>query len=338
MPPKFVKTGELFIEGEKGKEVPSFVYIAASSTSNFGAASSSDQKIYTFDSEKSEFISNWKANTGPISDLEINDKAQLLASCSSTDDRGVGNDLMLWDIRSNNNVAIFYPNSYNANATLIETCAISCDGTIIGCGTDCGIFLWDVRKPECNVDHVDIMSETVASMCFHPAINTCFVAGDDDGNILLYDVDGETDDDGTVEHVMFAINDGQPVFQCGFCGYDRVFSLRRIPAGMSIWDFVQGVQLADYYDVKPLLEDSFNYPIDIHWAGDFLMLSGGDSEGGVALSLCSENECKLFHKLEKAHKDCVNATHLSISDGGKTIKLFLAGDGGQISFWRVTQE
>lgn len=336
--PKFVKTGEIFIKSEKGKgDVPSFVYVAASSTSNFGAATSSDNRIFTFDSEKAKIISSWKANAGPITGLSLSDKAQLLASCSNDDDKRGGNELMLWDIRSNANVATFYPNSYERNETTIETCSFNCDGTIVGCGTDFGIFLWDIRKPECSFKHVDIMSETVASMCFHPFINTCFVAGDDDGNLLLYDIDGEVDDDGVDEHVIFAINDMQPVYQCGFCGGNRVFTLRRT-AGMAIWDFVEGQQLADYYDVRPLVGNSFNYPIDIHWAGDFIMYAGGDSDGGVALSICSENDCKLFHKLEKAHKDCVNATHLSICDGGNVIKLFLAGDAGQLSFWRVSSE
>ena len=339
MKPKFEKTGEIFIEEKKGVETPSFVYVAASSVSSFGAATSSDQKIYTFDSEKSKIISTWNANTGPITGLALNDKAQLLASCSTDDDKKGGNELMLWDIRSSANVATFYPNSYQRDATLIETCSISCEGSIVGCGTDFGILLWDVRRPECKVDHVDIMSETIASMAFHPFINSCFVAGDDDGNLLIYDIDGEKDEEeeGDEEHVIFAINDGQPVYQCGFCGGNRVFTLRRT-AGMAIWDFIECESLADYDDVRPLVGNSFNYPIDIHWAGDFIMLAGGDSEGGVSLSMCSENNCDLFHKIDNAHKDCINATHLSICEGGSVIKLFLAGDGGQLSFWRVVSE
>lgn len=332
---KFTKTGEIFIEPKKGYETPSFVYITASAQTSYGAASSSDLKIYTFDSVANKSISSWVAHTGSISGLTMNDKTQILASCSTDDESGGGNELKIWDIRTNKNIATFYPDSIDPNAKCIECCAINCEGTIFACGTDFGIFTWDVRKPECSQKHVNIMSDTVASIQFHPTVSSTFVAGDDDGNLLIYDLDGGIDEDGDDTSVLFAVNDGNSVFQCGFCGTDRVFTLRRIPAGIAIWDFLETQSLADFEDVKPMLQDSFQYPIDIHWAGDYVMFAGGDPEGGVSLSLVSENGCQLFHKIEKAHNDCVNASHISICEGGD-IRLFLAGDGGQLSFWKVT--
>ncbi|EAY01004.1 hypothetical protein TVAG_154740 [Trichomonas vaginalis G3] len=334
---KFTKTGEIFIEPKKGVETPSFVYVTASAQTNLGAASSSDCRIYTFDSAACKSISNFPAHTGVITGLKWNDKSQILASCSSnTDTEGGGNEFKLWDIRTNKNFATFYPDAATPEATCIECCDISCDGTIYACGTDFGIFTWDIRRPECKHNHVNIMSDTVASIQFHPTVNSTFVAGDDDGNLLIYDLDGEVDEDGDDTSVIFAENDRQPIFQCGFCGTNRVFTLRRIPAGIAIWDFIEQQSLADFDDIKPMLNDCFGYPIDIHWAGDYLMFAGGDSEGGVALSLVSENGCTLFHKIEKAHNDCVMASHISICDGGD-LKLFLAGDGGQLSFWKVTE-
>ena len=72
MSPKFVKPlANCLFQVKKKQELPSFVYVAASSESDFGAATSSDQRIYTFDIEKAMFISDLAANTGPITDLAI---------------------------------------------------------------------------------------------------------------------------------------------------------------------------------------------------------------------------------------------------------------------------
>lgn len=327
---KFQNTGRITLPG---KQPHSFVYIATSAEKPIGAVTTDDQKIYMFDYEAGKITSNFSAHSASITGIAMNDKSQILATCCTEGPHGAGNELMLWDIRTNQNIATFYPDAYSPEAKLIECCAISCDGCIYGCGTNFGVFTWDVRQPDGHHEHINIQSDTIASLQFHPFVPSTFVSGDDDGNLLVWDLDADENEDGTQENVIVAVNDGEPVYQCGFCGSMLLFTLRRV-GGMCIWDMSNSENRASFDDIRPLVGDSFNYPINIHWAGDNVMVTGGDSDGGVAVCLCSEQGCTLFQKIEKANKDCVNSSDLAIKSNGD-MHLFLAGDMGDLSFWTL---
>ena len=83
--------------------------------------------------------------------------------------------------------------------------------------------------------------------------------------------------------------------------------------------------------------NTWNYPIDCHWCGDWLMTLGGDQNGGVSIIMACESEVKPFTKLENAHNDCVNASHLEVLQSGEMC-LYLAGDGGQLSIWNLVND
>ena len=327
---RFTRRGELFLPGDSPA---SFVYISASAISSIGAATTSDGEVYVFDAATAQFVSNFRAHEATINGIDFNDCSKLLATCCDEGRGTTGNEVSLWDLRSpvTAPVCTFGAACYVPYATCCRTVATNRDGAIVGAGTDAGVLCWDVRKPEAMFRHVNQQPDEVASLKFHPFGSGVFLAGDDDGNLLLYDLDATEEN-----AVMFYMNDGNPVFQCGFCGTTGVFTLWRT-AGIRLWDVLDSKYDAVYQDLREKADNSFGYPVDAHWCGEWLMMVGGDSEGGVAVVLCSETDAKLFEKIEHAHKDCVNASHLDVLENGE-IHLYLAGDGGQLSFWSTEKQ
>jgi len=325
---RFSKQHEILLDGD---DVPSFVYICASDSINIGASSTSDRKIYIFDLKEAKTINSFHAHTADITGIAMNEQSYILASCCSDGDNGQGNEFSLWDLRGYKKITTFYPDTYFQDIELCESLAISKDGCIFAVGTNEGVLTWDVRKPEAIFKHVNIQPDTIASLQFHPFAHSTILSGDDSGNILLYDLDASN----TEDSILFYSNDDNPVFQCGFCGVDKVFTLRRT-AGMRIWNIMDPTQDVVFDDTRNYLEKPFVYPIDVHWCGEWIMLTGGDSEGGVTISLCSEVGVQLFAQIPNAHKDCINASHVNLSNDGK-ISLYLAGDKGQLSYWEVQQ-
>jgi hypothetical protein len=114
-------------------------------------------------------------------------------------------------------------------------------------------------------------------------------------------------------------------------GAGSVFSLSRT-AALRLWRIVDSESVLDFEDVRAAAGDAFGYPIDGHGGGDAVWISGGDAEGGIAVVDCSGGSARVFAKIEKANRDCVNATYLDIL--GENGRLWLAGDGGHLSFWQ----
>lgn len=327
---RFSRTGELFLPGDNPE---SFTYISASALSSVGAAATSNSQVYVFDAATAKFVTNFQAHNAIINGIDFNDCSKLLATCADRGPGTTGNEVSLWDLRSaaTSPVCTFGASCYVPYVTRCRSVASNRPGTIIGAGTDAGVLAWDVRSPESVFRHINRHPDEVASIQFHPFAPATFLAGDDDGNLLLFDMDQPEDDAD-----LMCLNDGNPVFQCGFCGVDTVFTLWRT-AGIRLWNILDSTQDVVYEDLREMTGNSFGYPIDAHWCGGWMMVAGGDSEGGVAILLCSESEVKLFDKMEKAHKDCVNASHVDVLESGE-VHLYLAGDAGQLSFWRVVDE
>ncbi|OHT07713.1 hypothetical protein TRFO_23982 [Tritrichomonas foetus] len=322
----FEKCGEIRIPATE--DPPSFVYITASSVTSNGAATSSDRMIYFFDAHEAKVISCFKAHNADITGISMCERSQIIASCCE-DNHDEGNEVTLWDIRTSQAIATFALSAYDHQATICHCVSINNNGQIVAAGANSGVLCWDVRRPEGVFKNVSIQPEEISSLEFHPFSEATFLAGDDDGNVLLYDLDATDEEDS----IIFYANDGHPCFQCGFVGADTIFTLRRT-AGIRLWNIFDPTVESSYDDLRIPVDNAFSYPIDAHWCGQWLMMAGGDSEGGVALLLCDDNEARLFHKIEKAHDDCVNASFLDTLEDG-SIHLYLAGDGGQLSFWHV---
>jgi WD40 repeat protein len=213
----------------------------------------------------------------------------------------------------------------------VTTClsvASSRGGVIIGAGTNAGVLSWDIRRPAGLFRQVNIQPEEVASIRFHPNVETQFLAGDDDGNLLLFDLHAGNDENG----VVFYQNDETPVFQCGFSETGSVFSLTRT-AGIHVCNTIDSAKDLMCDDMREEVNSAFGYPIDAHFSGGELVVFGGDSDGGVAAVLVGSDRITLKWKLEKANRDCVNATHYDVQSDGSAL-LSLAGDAGHLSFWR----
>ena len=324
--PCFLKTGEIQIKGENP---PSFTFISASKISPIGVSSTSDHKLYIFDSVAARIISSFDAypNLSPKSDDCIT--GMIMSTASNIIVTCCGAEVSLFDSRSSTSIGTFNVTSYVSYANQAISVGTSCDGCLIGAGTDSGVLIWDVRQTEGSFKHVNIQPDSIGALEFHPTAPSVFLSGDDDGNLLLFDIDEPDDEEGTI----FCSNDIVPVFQCGFCGIENVFTLRRT-AGIHLWNFLDPSQDVIYEDLRPCTENSFDFPVDAHWCGEWLMVVGGDSEGGASLSLVSREGAKLFHRIPNAHKDCINASHLDVLENG-SINLYLAGDGGQLSFWKL---
>lgn len=326
---QFVKTGEIIIPGE---EPPSFVFISASDVTGQGAASTSDANVHVFDSSTAQIVATYKAHDAAISGLDYNKESQIIATCAYSGKGNSGNEVTLCDIRCGQLIGTLSAAAYVKYINDCLSVSQSCDGCVIGVGTNAGVLCWDVRNPESAFKHVNIQAESIASLQFHPFTNTAFLSGDDDGNLLLFDLDSTNDEEGTI----FCANDGNPVFQCGFCNTEDVFTLRR-NAGIRILNIEDMNDEIEYEDLRPMVNNVFNYPIDAHFCGEYIMVVGGDSDGGVAITLCSRDGVTLFNKLQNAHKDTINASYLSTNVDG-TMVLYLAGDSGQLSFWTIPQE
>lgn len=320
------KCGEIRIQDTN--DPPSFVYIAASSTSSKGVTTTSDSQVYFFDSSEAKVIYNFKAHTTDISGICMSERSQIIGSCC-TDEGAEGNEVSLWDIRTANSIATFSLSAYDNNSKTCNCIAISQNGTIVSAGSNNGVLCWDVRNTEGVFKNISIQPEEISSIEFHPFTDSTFLAGDDDGNLLLYDLDGPNEEDS----IIFYGNDGNPCFQCGFCGIENIFTLRRT-AGLRLWNIFEPEKETEYFDTRVYVDNAFTYPIDAHWCGEFLMLVGGDSDGGAALVLCNENDVTLYNKIKKAHDDCINASFLDALEDG-SIHLYLAGDGGQLTFWNI---
>ncbi|KAH0787287.1 WD domain-containing protein [Histomonas meleagridis] len=324
----FQKVGEILIPGDNP---PSFVYLGYSAGSAIVAATTSDRQLYICDHSTFQVISSFQAHNADISGVYLAENSNIIATCCEDGQGTIGNEVSLWDSKSSQLICTFGASSY---VHYVETChcvGMNKSGKILAAGTNSGVLTWDVRKPEGIFRHVNIQPEEVSSIEFHPFASSTFLSGDDDGNLLLYDLDGPNQEDS----ILFYSNDNNPVFQCGFCGVDTVFTLRRT-AGIRLWNIFDNTKDVFYDDLRNDTDNSFSYPIDAHWCGEYVMTVGGDSEGGVALVLCSQSEVKLFGKLEKAHNECVNASYLHIFDDG-SMHLLLAGDAGQMTFWRKSE-
>ena len=327
MDPKFKKRGEIRISDDKNP--PSFVYIAASTVTSKGAVSTSDGKLYVFDSDSAQVVSTFQSHDSQVTGICISDRSQIIGSCCEGE-KNKGNEIKLWDMRTLQLIGTFYLSAFDNDSSTCNCMAINNNGTIVAGGADSGVLLWDARKPEGLFRSIKMHPEEISSIEFHPFTQSSFLAGDDDGNLLLYDLDCTDEEDA----VILYANDAQnPCFQCGFCGVDTIFSLRRT-AGMRLWNIFETDIESNYDDIRLLVDNCFSYPIDAHWCGQYLMMAGGDQDGGVALVLVDSDDVKLFHKIEKAHDDCVNSSFLETLEDG-SIHLYLAGDGGQLSFWHV---
>lgn len=320
----FKKAGEINIESENP---PSFVYLGYSSETETGAVSTSDRFVYIFDSNTAQVITKFKAHNADISGLFLGESGGIIATCCEEGEKGTGNEVSLWDSKTGNSICTFGSTSY---VHYIERChcvAMNKKSTILAAGTSNGVLTWDVRKPEGVFKHINIQPDEISSIEFNPFANSTFLSGDDDGNLLMYDLDSVLEDDATI----FYSNDNHPVFQCGFCGVDVVFTLRRT-AGIRLWNIFDPTKDVYYEDLRAETNQSFNYPIDAHWCGEHVMVVGGDGDGGVALILSSQTSVVLHSRIKKAHRDCINASYLDAREDG-SMKLLLAGDDGQMSFW-----
>lgn len=334
----FKKLGEIFIDEDKEKK-SSFVYVSASLDATYGVTTASNHNLYVIDFKTMQIKSSFMVHTGSISGCCLNDKVKTVCTCSRESNNTTGNEFFVWDVRTCKNIAKFYPDAYNNKVTTTESCAVSIDGDYYCCGTDKGIFSWDIRKPEAKFEHIDLMSSIISSIEFHPFINSTFIAGDDDGNLIIWDFENtengsNIDEYGLDLRLVLGSNVAFPIFQCGFYATNdecNMFLLER-NNNISFYSLEGRRELKKYEDIRKSVDQTFNYPIDAHMAGYGCILCGGDSEGGVAVIFINEENCKLVSKIEKANVDCVNASFINYHE--ESIDLLLAGDGGHLTFWK----
>ena len=215
----FQKCGEIKLQIENP---PSFVYLAASSVTSNGVTTSSDGEVYFFDSNEGKIIYNFHAHDAGIMGVCMSERSQIIGTCCNDEGKD-GNSISLWDMRAAQNIANFNLAAYDNQSTTCNCIAMNKTGRIVSAGSNNGVLSWDARKPEGLFRLISIQPEEISSIEFHPLTDSSFLAGDDDGNILLYDLDGLNEEDS----VLFYANDSHPVFHCGFCGVDTIFTLRR---------------------------------------------------------------------------------------------------------------
>jgi WD40 repeat protein len=317
------RQGTLILPGDSP---PSFTYLAASAS--FGAALTSDSQLLFFDAPTATILASVHAHDAGVTGLDLNERSRLVSTCCDSGPGAAGNEVSLWDIRSPNSVPVctFAAACYVASSKRCHCVASNCAGTVIGAGTKQGILIWDIRRPDGLFTHVDIQSDEIASLQFHPRAGATFVAGDDNGNLLVYDLDGGSEED----RVLLYRNDENPVFQCGFASAGSVFALSRT-AALGVWRLVDSETEALFEDVRGPTGEEFGYPIDAHGQTGAVIVALGGSEGGVAFVKCSAGGLEPVIVLHEGNRDCVNATFLNIGEDGGI--AYLAGDAGELSFW-----
>jgi WD40 repeat protein len=321
------KVAELFLPEASP---PSLVYLATSKQSNTAIALTSDSQLVLADLSTPSIVASVQAHPTESTGLAFSDSSQLIVTCCGRGAGDSGNEVSLWDIRhfSGRPLCTF---SAAAHVHYVKGClcvSTNSRGNIIAAGATSGVLVWDVRRPGGVFRRIGLQREEVASVEFHPTIPGTFVAGDDGGNLLMYDLDAVSDEDS----VIYSQNDKNPVFQCGFAGAGTLFTLRRT-AGLRLSNILGSTQDHVFDDVRTLVDGAFGYPVAAHGIEDIVFVTGGDPDGGLAIVECrTAGGVKLVAKIERAHKDCVNATCLDVKDDGQTI-LCIAGDGGQLSLW-----
>ena len=182
----FKKVGEINIPSEAP---PSFVYLGYSDSTGLGAVTTSDRFVYIFDSNSSKVIQTFKAHDADISGLFLSESGNIIATCCEEGEKDAGNEVSLWDSKTGESICTFGSTSY---VHYIERChcvAMNKKSTVLAVGTSNGVLTWDIRKPEGVFKHVNIQPEEISSIEFNPWVNSTFLSGDDDGNLLLYDLD-----------------------------------------------------------------------------------------------------------------------------------------------------
>jgi WD40 repeat protein len=321
------KLAEVFLPGDSP---PSIVYLATSKKSRTTVSLTSDAQLVLADLSHTSIVAAVRAHSAESTGLTFSEPSQLIATCCRLGTGGRGNEVSLWDIRDFSGLPLctFFGNAHVSHIKSCLCVGANSRGTIIAAGTNVGVLVWDVRQPVGLFKHITIHTDDVASLEFHPSVPGTFIAGDEDGNLIMYDLDGVSDDDS----VVWLQNDRHPVFQCGFAGSGTIFTLRRT-AGLRMSNIVDSAQDQVFDDLRELVDGAFGYPVTAHGIGNIAFVTGGDADGGVAIVECrADGKVKLVAKLVRAHNDCVNATCIDVNEGGQTL-LSIGGDGGQLSLW-----
>ncbi|KAF9604929.1 hypothetical protein IFM89_011296 [Coptis chinensis] len=243
--------------------------IVSNQESSTLAVSLSTNAIKFYSPVTGQYIGQCKdAHAAPINHISFSSAASpfVLHSCSSD------GTVKTWDTRTFNQVSLFNAGSMQ------EVFSFSFGGAsdnllAAGCKTEVACL---------EESHVD----DVTQVQFCPDHRNKLFSASVDGLICTFDTEGNINDDDHLESVM---NVGTSIGRIGFCGEmsNKLWCLTHIES-LSIWDWKDGRNQADFQDARTLASDSWtldhvDYFVDCHYSGadGRLWVIGGTNAGNL---------------------------------------------------------
>ncbi|OVA14885.1 WD40 repeat [Macleaya cordata] len=243
------------------------------------AVSLSTNAIKFYSPVTGQYFGECNGHSGPINQISFSDSSSpnVLQSCSSD------GTIRFWDIRTFNQVSLFKAGSSQ------EVFSFSLGGPTnsllaAGCKSEVLIFFWDRRNGKQVACLEESHMEDVTQVHFAPDHQNKLISASVDGLICIFDTEGNISDDDHLESVM---NVGTSIGRVGFFGEmnQKLWCLTHIET-LSIWDWKDGRNEANFQDARSLASDSWtldhvDYFVDCHYsaADDRLWVIGGTNAG-----------------------------------------------------------
>ncbi len=180
-------------------------------------------------------------HTAPIHEVRFANPLEHPNILLSTAEDG---NILVWDIRTRQNIMKFQPKDRNGNAVQIFTCDIRGNMIVAG-GENGSIYFYDIRSNEL-LAHSNIVHEgDVTQVRFHPTQPNFLFSGSEDGLINVYDLNNTLQDfENSIDNVL---STQQTVAKFGFLGPDSEF-LWCISAieSLSLWNINENQRMVNY--------------------------------------------------------------------------------------------
>lgn len=258
-----------------------YVFDIASSWDNtVMAVSLSTKAIKIYSPMAGKFLGDCNGHTGTISDLLFPDPKIPHSFCSSSLD----GTIRVWDTRNNQQVNVLTTHNSSEGIYSLSFGGSSCN--LIAAGGKAKVFCWDWRTRKELACMEECHTEDVTQVRFHPIKREKLVSASVDGLMCIFNTQGEINDDEGLEAVMGV---GTSVGKIGFCGSsnERLWCLTHIET-LSIWDFKEGMRLADFTDARSKASANWRLPavdylVDCYYstATERLWLIAGTNAGSV---------------------------------------------------------
>ncbi|XP_068663228.1 WD repeat-containing protein GTS1 [Aristolochia californica] len=243
------------------------------------AVSLSTNTIKFYSPATGQYFGECKGHTGTINEISfsIPSFAHVLHSCSSD------GTIRAWDTRTFKQVSL--SNAGSSQEIFSFSFGGSADN-LLAAGCNAQIIFWDWRSGKqiscLEESHVD----DVTQVRFAPDKQNKLVSASVDGLMCIFDTNGHINDDNHLESVM---NVGTSIGKVGFFGEknQNLWCLTHIET-LSVWDWTDATQQADFQDARALASDSWNrdhvdYFVDCFYSGvdDRLWVIGGTNAGSL---------------------------------------------------------